>query len=140
MKNNLLFLSIVFIIGACSTQKTISKSEKADKKIEIAANDSIEYRLVSFDPGFDTWFLRYKNKGDMRTMSYYQHWNQRYVNDWNARVNSSYGHRYFNSSLFIYPNEIDDFEIQHQLFYYFQYVENELKIKILYGISPRVLY
>jgi hypothetical protein len=140
MKKILFFFSIALIIGACATQKTNSTTIKETKKIEVAINDSIEYRLVTFDPAFDTWFLRYKNKGEMRSVDYYKDWNRRYIIDWNTRANSSSMYPFFDSPLFIYPMEIDDLAIQHQLFYYFQYVEYKLKTKILFGYSPRAVY
>lgn len=139
MKKIVFFLIIALIIGACASQQGISDSETVNKNIEIELNDSTEYLLITFDFAFDTWFLRYKNSGDHHSLDYYKTWNQRYVDDWNIRVNSDFNHHYFKSSLFISPEEIDNLEIQHELFYYFQYVEYVLHIKILYGASPKAV-
>jgi hypothetical protein len=135
MKKIAILIGIILIVGACiSAKDTIKK--KPDNKIPKIENDSTEYTLVSFDFGFDSWFLRYKNNGDVRSIDYYKNWNSRYVRDWNYKATSFTKGEFFNTTLSFDPNEIDDLDLQRQLFYYFQYVENELKIDIIEGYGP----
>jgi len=68
-----------------------------------------------------------------RSQKYYEDWNIKYVTVWNRRVLSSQRSRIFESSIEYSPSIDYGFDLNHQLFYYFQYVENVLKIKIMQG-------
>jgi PBP1b-binding outer membrane lipoprotein LpoB len=139
MKKIVIIIGTILIISACVSTKNISDKESKNKESPKIENDSTEYTLISFDFGFDSWFMRYKNNGDVRSIEYYKNWNSRYVRDWNSKTLSFSKGNFFNTSLNFDPEEIDDLDIQRQLFYYFQYVENELKIDIIDGYSPRLI-
>jgi len=114
------------MIAACSSNRHIHRASAP----EIAADDSTEYELIVFDQGFETWYLMKSSPAMDHSIQYYKNWNRQYVNEWNYRAGTS---RFFNSTIDYDPNENYPFEIEHKLYYYFQYVEQELGIPILRG-------
>lgn len=129
-----LFISIIFLAGiACSTTRNtprIHTKEEADVK-----NDSIEYSLETFDAKFETWYQIQNQPSKYRSQPYYENWNHQYVNAWNYKSTQS-GNRFFEPIIGYEPTTDYGFELNHKLFYYFQYVERVLNIPILPG-GPR---
>jgi hypothetical protein len=121
-----LLLPFVFalLLAACSVQKPVKQLSTP----EIKPEDSTEYELIVFDPGFETWYLLKKSPAMDHSIDYYKNWNMQYVQAWN---NSSGMRNLFGSPINYEYREKYPFELEHKLYYYFQYVENELKIPIL---------
>lgn len=116
------------LLWACSAQKGIVRVEKSE---EVTANDSLEYELVTFDGKFESWYIMQNVPSGFRSQEYYENWNRLYVNEWNYHSTQP-GKSNFFEYIYGYDPTVDyGFELNHKLFYYFQYVENELKIKIL---------
>ncbi len=135
MKKYLMVIGIIALLGACvSTKDMVKHDQSAETK------DSTKYELVTFDFGFDSWFAMYEHNGDVKSLDYYKSWNSRYVTEWNHRATSYYTSRFFNSTLNFDPYDIEDLKTQRKLFYYFQYVENKLRIPIIQGGGPRLFY
>ena len=119
---------LVLLVWACATQKGVVRVEKSE---ELTASDSLEYELVTFDGKFESWYSMQNVPSRYRSQEYYENWNRQYVTECN--YNSTQGAK---SNFFEYIHGYDPtvdygFELNHKLFYYFQYVENVLKIKIL---------
>lgn len=130
IKNTLLPLILLLIIAACSVQKPLSKVSTP----EIKPEDSTEYELVVFDPEFETWYLLKKSPPMDHSIDYYKNWNTQYVQAWNSSSGMS---GLLGSPINYDFKEKYPFEIEHKLYYYFQYVENELNIPILQS-RPRI--
>ncbi|WP_053178628.1 DUF6146 family protein [Sunxiuqinia dokdonensis] len=133
MKQALLIV-LLAVFAACSTPKNIQLKEVA----EDDEKDSVSYELIVLDPGFESWFITYSRPSWYHSQSYYENWNQQYVNAWNYhsiwRRNSQLLEGQIN-----YEPRIDyGLEINHKLFYYFQYVERVLKIPIIEN-GPRAI-
>lgn len=133
MKQALLIV-LLAVFAACSTPKNIQLKEVA----EDDEKDSVSYELIVLDPGFESWFITYSKPSWYHSQSYYENWNQQYVNAWNYhsiwRRNSQLLEGQIN-----YEPLIDyGLEINHKLFYYFQYVERVLKIPIIEN-GPRAI-
>ena len=133
MKQALLIV-LLAVFAACSTPKNIQLKEVA----EDDEKDSVSYELIVLDPGFESWFITYSRPSWYHSQSYYENWNQQYVNAWNYhsiwRRNSQLLEGQIN-----YEPLIDyGLEINHKLFYYFQYVERVLKIPIIEN-GPRAI-
>ncbi len=128
-------IAILFVV-ACSTQKAAKKTKRASN-VQIE-NDSTEYAMETFDGKFDSWYEMQKSKATDRSQEYYEQWNQKYVAAWNAKAASGQYGSFFEPISGYEPNIDYGFELNHRLFYYFQYVENVLKIKIMDG-GPHVL-
>ncbi|HEY3372162.1 MAG TPA: DUF6146 family protein [Prolixibacteraceae bacterium] len=124
-KNYLLPFIVALMMAACSSQRPLHKASAP----EIAPNDSTEYELIVFDQGFETWYLLRNSAALDHSIEYYRNWNRQYVDEWNYRSGTS---RFFNSPINYDPTENYPLEIERKLYYYFQYVEQELHIPILH--------
>ncbi len=134
MKQLIFFIGVFIFVIACSTQKGIVKIE--EDKDETAEEDSVEYALETFDSKFDTWYLLHNNPSQYRSQEYYEGWNQRYIAAWNYNATQPGKRWFFEPVVGWYPTVDYGFELNHKLFYYFQYVERVLKIEIMSG-GPR---
>jgi hypothetical protein len=126
IKTVLLPLIFALIVAACGTQRTMHKASAP----EITPDDSTEYELVVFDSGFETWYLLQPSPQMGHSIQYFKNWNRQYVDEWN---HGSRAYRSFGSPINYDPDEDYPLEIEHKLYYYFQYVEEELGIPILRG-------
>lgn len=120
-------LIFAVIIAGCTSQKTVQKSGTP----KITGKDSTEYELLVFDTQFESWYAMKNSPALSRSKTYYHNWNTQYVQEWNNRVMTSrhsdlYGDRIDYDFNVDYP-----FEIEHKLFYYFQYVEQVLHVPLL---------
>ena len=128
MRNFLILTVILLFAIGCSTQKSVVK-EKSSNGEEIA-EESLEYDMETFDAKFESWYLLHNNPAKYRSLEYYENWNKQYVSVWNNKARTT-RNEFFESIVGYDPNEKYGFELNHKLFYYFQYVENVLKIKIM---------
>jgi len=100
---------------------------------QVATEDSLEYELETFDLKFESWYQLHNTPSEYRLQSYYESWNQQYVFAWNSNAMNSRKNSFFEPIVGFDPTEDYGFELNHKLFYYFQYVENVLKIRIISG-------
>lgn len=135
MKQLFILLSILVLIWACSAPKGIVKVEKSGPKAEP---DSIEYGVETFDSKFETWYAIHKSPAMYRTKDYYENWNRQYVQAWNHKATQMVKNAFFEPIVGYNSHEDFGFDVNHKLFYYFQYVENVLKIEIMPG-GPKVI-
>ncbi len=140
MKNLLfyLLLMVIVIVPSCSMQKKAAHVSITGEEGQKA--DSISYELIILDPGFEIWFISQSRPVWYHSQSYLESWNRQYVSAWNTRVNSGRNNRFFETYIDYQPLIDYGLELNHRLFYYFQYVEKKLKIPILpSGIGPQSL-
>ena len=135
MKQAFIFLIIIFFVWSCSAPKRAIKVAKDDSVAEV---DSVEYGVETFDAKFETWYALHDTPATYRTLEYYENWNKQYVNAWNTKSRQMGKSSFFSSIVGYNSNEKYGFEVNHKLFYYFQYVENVLKIEIMPG-GPKVV-
>ena len=134
MKQFILFAAILLLGFACSTKKqTVQIKENEETK---AAADSLEYSLETFDARFETWYALQNSPARYRSQEYYENWNRQYVTAWNYNATTSRRRGFFEPIVGYDPSVDYGFELNHKLFYYFQYVEHVLNIQIMPG-SPR---
>ena len=134
MRQNIFWLGIILLIAACSTQKGLVtvKSNIGESSVE----DSLEYALETFDGRFETWYQLHNSPAMYRSQQYYENWNRQYVSAWNYNALSGRKNSFFEPIVGYEFNVDYGIEINHELFYYFQYVEQVLKIQIMPG-GPR---
>ncbi len=138
MKQLLLFTGILIFAFACKTQKSAVKIEKEDE-VAVTAEDSLEYDVETFDAKFESWYQMHKSPSQYRSKEYYEGWNDRYVSAWNANATDPRKSWFFEPIVGYDPATDYGFELNHELFYYFQYVENVLGISIMEG-SPKAVH
>jgi hypothetical protein len=136
MKQNIFWLGIILLIAACSTQKGLVtvKSNIGESSVE----DSLEYALETFDGKFESWYQLHNSPAMYRSQQYYENWNRQYVSAWNFNAVSGRKNSFFEPIVGYEFNVDYGIEINHELFYYFQYVEQVLKIQIMPG-GPRAV-
>lgn len=129
MRQVIFWLGILLFIVACSVQQRVVKEEGNNG--ESIVEDSVEYELETFDGGFETWYLFYKSRAMYHSQQYYENWNLQYISAWNYNAMSGRRSLFF-EPIIGYDHFVDyGFEVNHELFHYFQYVEHVLKIQIM---------
>ncbi len=131
MRQIIFWLGIMLFIAACSTQKGVVKVMSNDE--ESIVEDSLEYDLETFDGRFETWYLLHKSPARYRSQQYYENWNRQYVSAWNYNAMGGRRNSFFEPIIGYEYTVNYGFELNHELFYYFQYVEKVLKIEIMSG-------
>lgn len=137
MKQILFFTAVLIMAIACSSTRNTVKINSVEE--ESAETDSLEYELETFDTRFETWYTLHNQPSQYRSERYYENWNQQYVAAWNANATRP-GNRFFETIVGYDPTVDYDFELDHKLFYYFQYVENELGIQIMPGGPQSIVF
>lgn len=128
---------MILIVAACATQKDIQIREVQDNAAE-AEEDSVTYELIVLDPGFESWFITNSKPSWFHSQNYYENWNRQYVNAWNYKSLWRRNSQLLDGQINYEPNVDYGLEINHKLFYYFQYVEHVLNIPIIDN-GPRAI-
>jgi len=136
MKRAGFWIILLTILVACTSQKGLVNIKKAAEAEE--AQDSVEYELITFDLKFETWYQIHDSPATYRLQEYYESWNHRYVSEWNHKAMTLSRNTFFEPIVGYEPTVDYGFELNHKLFYYFQYVEKVLKIPVLDGGGPVV--
>ncbi|MFN2262371.1 MAG: DUF6146 family protein [Psychroflexus sp.] len=124
----LLFLGILFCSCSSTRQNSNDKTSTkatAEDTIRIA-NDSLEYEVIIFEPGFNTWLQTQRPRG-YYSQNYLELKNNFYVTEFNTRVNSASQR---NSNLYTmridYSPKIDyGYEVNYLLYHYFLFFEEK---------------
>jgi hypothetical protein len=122
---------ILVILTAIHTDGFSQKKKERERiKADTLAVDSLEYRLIILDPGFETW-LATKPAKDFYSNEYYAQKNRLYVIEWNQRfMNSAYSGLY--DTYIDYDLNTDyGLDINYKLYYYFKYFEETNHVRLL---------
>ncbi len=131
MLNRIIFILPLIVILACNTSKPLVISE--DNQV---AADSVEYDILISEPGFDSWAATNQKPVWYYSEGYYQNFNQLYVQEWNSRVLSSGSDKPFDFMI-NYDYKINyGIEIEHQLFWYFKFMQDKYNFKLLITERP----
>ncbi|MBZ9778663.1 DUF6146 family protein [Psychroflexus sp. CAK8W] len=131
------FLPLVFLICtvSCSVQKERTSTDVSDDKIQNdtlrIANDSLEYEIIIFEPGFNSWLVTQKPRG---------YYNQNYLEQRNRTFVINYNQRVLNPFRFdpnLYPQQINyeynvdyGYEVNYLLYFYFVYFQQKYGQKL----------
>ncbi|MBW2960687.1 DUF6146 family protein [Mesonia aestuariivivens] len=132
MKNLIAILSIILVIVACSGVQKTSEQSNSNAKVENdtikIANDSLDYELIIFEPGFNSWLVTQRPRG-YYSQNFLEQKNQNFVVIYNSRVTGS---PYASTGL--YPQHIDyqynidyGYEVNYLLYHYFIYFQEHYK-------------
>jgi len=93
--------------------------------------DSIEYKLIVLDPGFEAW-LATKPPVNFYSKEYYETRNRLYVTEWNYRYTHTirFGELY-DSRIEYYPNLDYGIDLNYRLYYYFRFFEETNHVKLI---------
>ena len=128
-----LLLCLLFL-SSCMAQRPQTGVAFEDRS--VAETDTTSYQIIVFDPGFEGWYLVNSKPLQYHTQSWLEFRNRQYVAAWNARVSGGSHSRFFETQIEYQPDLDYGLEVNHRLFYYFQFVEIKLGIPILLGLRP----
>lgn len=125
----LIFLGAVFF--SCSTGKKVVKNQ-----VELPADDSASYEVIIMEPGYYSWAVTNAKPKWYLSYGYYKHYNQLYVNEWNARARTA-GYKKPFDFFIEYDDRIDyGIDVEYQLYWYFKYMQQKYRFKLLVTERP----
>ena len=127
MKRNLLLIPVLLFVIACSSTKEIESIK--DIKAQ-SANDSTEYELVVFDPGFTSWFATNRKPKWYHSHTFYKNWNSIYVNEWNFRATTQGYKEPYDFTINYEMNTDYGLDVDYELYWWFKFIENKYNIKL----------
>ncbi len=143
------FIYILLVFGffvGCNTSRTLPSnktSQKIDKTVYSdtvsIANDTLEYKIIIFEPGFNFWMASSAKPEGYYSQHYLENKNIFYVSEWNNRVLQP---QIYDSNL--YEMQIDyqlgidyGYEVNYKLYNYFVYFQLKYKQQLA-GYPPRI--
>ena len=131
----LLFTLLLCSIFSCAVQKTNRTSEFKDSFVENdtirIANDSLEYEIIIYEPGFNSWLATQRPRG-FYSINYLEQKNMFFVTTYNIRANNPI--RY---STNLYPQPINyefnvdyGYEVNYLLFNYFLFFQERYRQRL----------
>ena len=128
-------LFLIICIISCSVQKERTSTEASDDSSQNdtirIANDSLEYEIIIFEPGFNSWLVTQKPRG-YYNLNYLEQRNRIFVINYNQRVLNPFR---FDPNL--YPQQINyeynvdyGYEVNYLLYFYFVYFQQEYSQKL----------
>ncbi len=129
----LILLSLI-LLSSCILKRPLTGVALEDKPAN--ESDSTAYEIIVLDPGFEGWYLSHSKPIHYHSQSWLEFQNRQYVAAWNARVGGGVNSRFFVNTIDYQHNLDYGLEVNHRLFYYFQYVEVKLGIPILSARRP----
>ena len=130
MKNLIYILLLGIFIISCSTTKNLNDNAEAETTVSgdtiKIANDSLEYKVIIIEPGFDTWLITQAKPRTHYTKDFLEAKNRQWISTYNSRVANPIQ----NSEL--YPHEINyeydvdyGFEVNYMLYNYLLYFQEK---------------
>ena len=143
MKNGIYIFLVLFIIVACSTQKTtVAVTKKPATSVNDTvriANDELEYEVIIIDSGFNTWLASIALPRNYYSQSYLENKNRQYVQEWNSRVMQP---QRYNPNLYEMRIDYDPtinygYEVNYLIYNYMIYFQNTYKQKLAGYVPSR---
>ncbi len=128
MKKTVFFILVV-LVGIQLNGFGQIRRDGNKAKADTVSIDSLEYRLIIEDPGFDTWLLTQPSK-DFYSKDYYEQKNRIYVSEWNFRYLTAQNGDKYETYIDYNPNTDYDLDLNYKLYYYFKYFEETNKVKL----------
>jgi hypothetical protein len=126
------FITLAFLLLVQFNGYSQKNNEHTAIRNDTISADSLEYRLVVDDPGFETW-LATQLPESYYSKDYYEQKNRLYVMAWNMRYQSIRNSALYNSYIDYRPNIDYGLDLNYKLFYYFKYFEKMNNVKLLSG-------
>jgi len=129
MKRYMIITVVAFYIVGCTATKQVMLPYD-DNLISIQEEEE-EYELLVLDAGFETWYQVAWSSSNDRSLKYYEHWNQQYVNAWNYKATRSHTSEFFDNMIQYDVSENYGMDVERKLYFYFRWVDTKLGIPIL---------
>jgi hypothetical protein len=129
---NAVFIMFAILIAACNSNKKVVKNN-AGERVEIeAVDDSTEYELVVFDPGYESFLITQPYPKNYYSNEYYKNWNIQYVTEWNYRYDHPDVYGDFYETRIDYDPSIDyGLDFNYRLYQYFQFIDKQYGIVLI---------
>ncbi len=133
MKHLLSILVIIFLVVSCGTPKKMNKisSQNNLEDAVVIENDSLEYQIIIYDPGFNIYLKTIARPENYYTQSFLENKNIFYVSQWNYRAQNPIQYGDFYASIIDYDQHVDyGLEVNYKLYNYFQYIRRQYGIRL----------
>lgn len=137
LKKILPLIIIGFFLWACGSSP-INNSVTEKEEPVVIANDSLEYKIIIIDVGFNNFLNSVAKPEGFYSQQYLEARNKVWVVIWNQRANNP---NQFNPN--IYENVIDyqpfvdyGYEVNYKLFNYFLFAQQKYKMNLGGGFRP----
>jgi hypothetical protein len=124
------FILLVILVESQTVGLCQKKNSRESLKADTVSADSVEYRLIITDPGFDFW-LATKPPRDFYSNDFYAQKNRFYVAEWNLRYSALQNKDLYDNYIDYKPFTDYGIDINYRLYYYFRYFEETNHIKLL---------
>jgi hypothetical protein len=130
-KQILLLFSAGIFFWACGSspiKKDISQKEKP----VIIANDSLEYQIIIFDIGFNTFLNSVAQPESYYSQNYLEIRNRTWVLSWNNRVMNpgSFDNNIYENIIDYQANIDYGYEVNYKLFNYFLFAQQKYRMNL----------
>ncbi|MFP4025700.1 MAG: DUF6146 family protein [Thiohalospira sp.] len=128
-----LFVLIVFTTAYFSMGNVFAQENIKDStRIEINSEDSVEYELLVFDSGFESYLAKIPHSKEFYSNEYYRNWNIQYCSEWNRRHQNPFKYGDLYETQIDYDPTIDyGIDLNFKLYYFFQYIEDKYDIVLI---------
>jgi len=121
-------LLLVKLFSQVSNTKT---SIKLDTISTGASDDSLEFELLVFDVGFESYLVTRAKPKEFYSQAYYENWNLQYIISWNALYAQAAHTNIIDCYIDYFPEADYGLEVNFKLYNYFQYIEEKYKVKLI---------
>ena len=124
------FIVILILVAFQAIGFSQKKSDRVKVESDTITADSLEYRLIVLDPGYESW-LATKPSKNFYSQQYYEQRNRLYVTEWNLRYLTSNDSGLYED--YIDYNFTTDYglELNYKLYYYFRFFEETNHVKLI---------
>ncbi len=128
--NKTVFIMLIILAAINTDGFSQKKADRYKIETDTVSTDSLEYKLIVMDPGFDAWLITKPSK-NFYSKEYYAQKNRLYVSEWNQRYMSS-GNKGLYETYIDYNSNTDyGLDLNYRLYYYFRYFEEINQVNLL---------
>lgn len=120
----------LFIASCASSPK--NKTATQEEQPVVIANDSLEYKIIIIDIGFNSYLNTVAKPKGFYSQSYLENKNRMYVTIWNMRArNPSQYNPNIYENVIDYNHNIDyGYEVNYKLFNYFEFAQQKYRMQL----------
>ncbi len=124
------FVIMVILVAFQTDGFSQNKMNMNKVKADTLKVDSLEYRLIVLDPGFDTW-LKTQPPENYYSKEYYEQKNRLYVTEWNQRYLTAQNSGLYETYIDYNSNTDYGLDLNYKLYYYFRYFEETNHVRLI---------